>query len=61
MRYLLRISILIIIMTLTCSSASADKYSRAWKKVDALIKQDLPESAAEEINRIWDMAAGDRC
>ena len=55
----MRISILIIIMTLTCSSASADKYSRAWKKVDALIKQDLPESAAEEINRIWDMAAGD--
>lgn len=59
MRYLLRISILIIIMTLTCSSASADKYSRAWKKVDAFIEKDLPESAAKEINNIWDMAAKD--
>ena len=59
MRYLLRISFLIIIMTLTCSTASADKYSRAWKKVDAFIQKDLPESAAQEINRIWDMAARD--
>lgn len=59
MRYLLRISFLIIIMTLTCSSASADKYSRAWKKVDAFIEKDLPESAAKEINIIWDMAAKD--
>lgn len=59
MRYLLRISFLIIIMTLTCSSASADKYSRAWKKVDAFIEKDLPESAAKEINAIWDMAAKD--
>ena len=57
MRYLLRLSILIIIMTLTCSSASADKYSRAWKKVDAFIEKDQPESAAKEINGIWDMAA----
>ena len=55
----MRISILIIIMTLTCSSASADKYSRAWKKVDAFIEKDLPESAAKEINNIWDMAAKD--
>ena len=59
MRYLLRISFLIIIMTLTCSTASADKYSRAWKKVDAFIQKDLPESAAQEIDRIWDMAARD--
>lgn len=59
MRYLFRISLLIIIMTLTTATASADKYSRAWKKVDNYIKEDLPESAAKEINRIWDMAARD--
>ena len=55
----MRISFLIIIMTLTCSSASADKYSRAWKKVEAFIEKDLPESAAKEINNIWDMAVRD--
>lgn len=55
----MRISVLIIIMTLTCSSASADKYSRAWKKVEEFIEKDLPESAAKEINNIWDMAAKD--
>ena len=60
MRYLLRISFLIIIMTLTTATASADKYSRAWKKVDKFMKEDLPESAAKEINNIWDMAAKDR-
>ena len=59
MRYLLRISILTIIMTLTCATASADKYSRAWKKVDELIKKDQPQSAAREITAIWDMAAKD--
>ena len=59
MRYLLRISLLIIIMTLTTATASADKYSRAWKKVENYIKQDLPESAAKEINHIWDMATKD--
>ena len=59
MRYLLRITFLIIIMTLTTATASADKYSRAWKKVDKLIEEDLPESAAKEINAIWDMAARD--
>ena len=57
MRYLLRISFLIIIMTLTTATASADKYSRAWKKVEKFVKEDLPESAAKEINNIWDMAA----
>ena len=46
-------------MTLTTVTASADKYSRAWKKVEECIKKDLPESAAKEINRIWDMAAKD--
>ena len=59
MRYLLRISFLIIIMTLTTATASADKYSRAWKKVEKFMKEDLPESAAKEINHIWDMAAKD--
>ena len=59
MRYLFRLSFLIITMTLTTVTASADKYSRAWKEVDKLIEQDLPESAAEEINHIWDMAAND--
>ena len=59
MRYLLRISFLIIIMTLTTATASADKYSRAWKKVENYIKLDLPESAAKEINHIWDMATKD--
>ena len=59
MRYLLRISFLIIIMTLTTATASADKYSRAWKKVEKYIKEDLPESAAKEVNNIWDMAARD--
>ncbi len=59
MRHLFRISFLIIIMTLTTATASADKYSRAWKKVDKLIEEDLPESAAKEINSIWDMAARD--
>ena len=49
MRYLLRITFLIIIMTLTTATASADKYSRAWKKVDKFMKEDLPESAAKEI------------
>ena len=57
MRYLLRLSFLIIIMTLTTATASADKYSRAWKKVEKFVKEDLPESAAKEINNIWDMAA----
>ena len=60
MRRLFRITILIIIMTLTTSTASADKYSRAWKKVEKFIREDLPESAATEINHIWDMAAQDR-
>ena len=59
MRYLLRISFLIIIMTLTTVTASADKYSRAWQKVDNYIKEDLPESAAQVITQIWDMAADD--
>ena len=58
MRYLKRI-ILIIIMTLTTATAGADKYSRAWEKVDNYIKEDLPESAAKVINQIWDMAAAD--
>ena len=58
MRYLKKI-ILIIIMTLTTATASADKYSRAWEKVDNYIKQDLPESAAKVISQIWDMAADD--
>ena len=55
----MRITFLTIIMTLTCSTASADKYSRAWKKVDKLIESDLPESAAKEINAIWDMSVKD--
>ena len=59
MRYLLRLSLVFIIMTLSCSTASADKYSRAWKKVNAYLEKDLPESAAKEINNIWDMAAQD--
>jgi len=59
MRRLCKITLLIIIMTLTTVTASADKYSRAWKKVEECIKKDLPESAAKEINRIWDMAAKD--
>ena len=57
MRCLRKITLLIIIMTLTSATASADKYSRAWKQVDIFIEQDLPESAAKEINAIWDMAA----
>ena len=60
MRRLTKITLLIIIMTLTTATASADKYSRAWKKVENYIKEDLPESAAKEINNIWDMAAKDR-
>ena len=59
MRHLVKITLLIIIMTLTTATASADKYSRAWKKVEKYIKEDLPESAAKEINHIWDMAAKD--
>ena len=59
MRHLVKITLLIIIMTLTTATASADKYSRAWKKVEKLIQDDLPESAVKEINRIWDMAAKD--
>ena len=59
MRHLVKITLLIIIMTLTTVTASADKYSRAWKKVENYIKEDLPESAAKEINHIWDMAAKD--
>ena len=59
MRHLVKITLLIIIMTLTTGTASADKYSRAWKKVEQLIQDDLPESAAKEINHIWDMAAND--
>ena len=59
MRYLLKITFLIIIMTLTTATASADKYSRAWEKVEQLIKEDKPESAAKVINQIWDMAADD--
>ena len=58
MRYL-KITFLIIIMTLTAATASADKYSRAWEKVDNYIKEDLPESAAKVITQIWDMAADD--
>lgn len=57
MRHLVKISLLIIIMTLTTATASADEYSRAWKNVEKLIEKDLPESAAKEINNIWDMAA----
>lgn len=52
--------ILITVMTLTSLNASADKYERAWKLVDKDIEQDLPESAAEKVNGIFDMAAGDR-
>ena len=59
MRHLIKITLLIIIMTLTTATASADKYSRAWKKVENYIKEDLPESAAKEISNIWDMAAKD--
>ena len=59
MRHLVKITLLIIIMTLTTATASAEKYDRAWKKVEQLIKEDLPESAAKEINLIWDMAAKD--
>ena len=59
MRRLCKITLLIIIMTLTTATASADKYSRAWKKVEKFIEDDLPESAASEINHIWDMAAKD--
>ena len=59
MRHLVKITLLIIIMTLTTVTASADKYSRAWKKVEKLIQDDLPESAAKEITHIWDMAAKD--
>ena len=59
MRRLCKITLLIIIMTLTTATASADKYSRAWKKVENYIKEDLPESAAKEIYNIWDMAAKD--
>ena len=46
-------------MTLTTATAGADKYSRAWEKVDNYIKEDLPESAAKVITQIWDMAADD--
>ena len=46
-------------MTLTTATASADKYSRAWEKVDQLIKDDQPQSAANVITQIWDMAASD--
>ena len=59
MRRLIKITFLIIIMTLTTATASADKYSRAWKKVEEFMSKDLPESAAKEINNIWDMAAHD--
>ena len=59
MRQLFRISFLVIIMVFSTVTASADKYSRAWKKIDKLIERDLPESAAKEIIRLWDMAAGD--
>ena len=59
MRRLCKITLLIIIMTLTTATASADKYSRAWEKVDNYIKEDLPESAAKVITQIWDMAADD--
>ena len=59
MRRLIKITFLIIIMTLTTETASADKYSRAWKKVEEFMSKDLPESAAKEINNIWDMAAHD--
>lgn len=59
MRHLCKITLLIIIMTLTTLTASADRYSRAWDKVEQLIEQDLPESAAKVINQIWDMAADD--
>ena len=46
-------------MTLTTATASADKYSRAWNKVEKYIREDLPESAVKEINHIWDMAVRD--
>lgn len=59
MRHLVKITLLIIIMTLTTATASADKYTRAWKKVEEFINQDLPESAAKVITQIWDMAADD--
>lgn len=59
MRRLCKIILLIIIMTLTTATASADKYSRAWEKVEQLIKEDQPESAAKVINQIWDMASDD--
>ena len=56
MRCLCKITLLIIIMTLTTATASADKYSRAWKKVEKFVKEDLPESAAKEINNIRSIA-----
>ena len=59
MRRLCKITLLIIIMTLTTVTASADKYSHAWEKVEQLIKEDQPESAAKVINQIWDMASND--
>ncbi len=46
-------------MAFSCLPVRADKYSRAWKKVDMMIEKDLPQSAAKEIEHIWDMAAKD--
>lgn len=46
-------------MTMTCLPLKADKYSRSWKKVETLMEKDLPQSAAKEIEHIWDMAAKD--
>ncbi len=59
MKRICRYLILMTIMTLTSITASADKYDRAWKQVDKDIAQDLPESAAEKVNDIFDMAARD--
>lgn len=59
MRHIFRLTFLAVIMTLSCLPVKADKYSRAWKKVDLMIEKDLPQSAAGEIEHIWDMAARD--
>ena len=56
MRYLSKISMLVAVLMLVTNTVSADKYTDAWKKVDELVKKDLPQSAAGEIGLIRDMA-----
>lgn len=46
-------------MTLISSNAGAFNYERAWKQVDKDMAQDLPESAADKVSGIFDMAARD--